>query len=186
MLTRESSAQVTPASVRLLNVNGVPYFWPLRLSRCAGGASVGGEARKAVALWPAANCCGCGAGAGAPAVWRSAAAIRGAALTIAPTRISISPWFRTMGGGYRRMWRGAQLAHTRRERLVSDVDGAARRGAWGRRADFGARPVPSVPGQPVPYRAKVASRVLLGRGAFVAPPAWRARSRRAGPVRQSP
>src|SRR5882724_7554703 len=97
MLTRESSAQVTPASVRLLNVNGVPYFWPLRLSRRAGGASVGGEARKAAALWPAANCCGCEAGAGAPAARRSAAAIRGAALTIAPTRISISPWFRTMG-----------------------------------------------------------------------------------------
>src|SRR5437016_3893059 len=96
MLRRESSAQVTPASLRLLNVNGVPYFWPLRLSRRACGASVGGEARKAAPLLPAATC-GCGAGAGAPAASRSAAAIRDAAHTIAPTRISISPWFRTMG-----------------------------------------------------------------------------------------
>src|SRR3989442_15753857 len=132
MLTRESSAQVTPASVRLLNVNGVPYFWPLRLSRRAGGASVGGEARKAAALLPAATCCGCGAGAGAPAAWRSAAAIRGAALTMAPTKISISPWFRTMGGGYRQMWRRAQLPHTPRGRLVSDGDWPApRRGRGG-------------------------------------------------------
>src|SRR5437879_3520041 len=103
MLTRASSAQVTPASLRLLNVNGVPYFWPLRLSRRAGGASVGGEARKAAALLPAATCCGCGAGAGTSAAWRSAATIRGAALTIAPTKTSISPWLRTMGGGYRQM-----------------------------------------------------------------------------------
>src|SRR5205823_11969099 len=166
MLTRASSAQVTPASVRLLNVNGVPYFWPLRLSRRAGGASVGGEARYAAALLPAATCCGCGAGAGASAARRSAAAIRGTALTMAPTKISISRWFCTMGGGYRRMWRGAQLAHTRRE-LVSDVDGAARRGAWGRGADFEARAVHSVPGKPVPYRANVASRALLAGGAFV-------------------
>src|SRR5438094_9726487 len=159
MLTRESSAQVTPASVRLLNVNGVPYFWPLRLSRRAGGASVGGEARKAAALLPAANCCGCEAGAGAPAARRSAAAIRGAALTIAPTRISISPWFCTMGGGYRRMWRGAQLAHTRRERLVSDVEGAARRGAWGRGADFRSARGPQCPGQacPVPGECSLES-----------------------------
>src|SRR5437667_927633 len=133
MLTRESSAQVTPASVRLLNVNGVPYFWPLRLSRRAGGASVGGEARYAAALLPAATCCGCGAGAGASAARRSAAAIRGTALTMAPTRISISRWFRTMGGGYRRMWRGAQLAHRRGRR--SRVPGAGPR----RRAPAGDR-----------------------------------------------
>src|SRR2546427_8044760 len=116
MLTRESSAHVTPASVRLLNVDGVPYFWPLRLSRRAGGASVGGETRYAAALLPAATCCGCGAGAGASAARRSAAAIRGTALTMAPTKISISRWFRTMGGGYKRVWRGAPHPHNPKEK----------------------------------------------------------------------
>src|SRR6266571_3888926 len=77
MLTRESSAQVTPASVRLLNVNGVPYFWPLRLSRRAGGASVGGETRYAAALLPAATCCGCGAGAALGRAGRSPSCPRG-------------------------------------------------------------------------------------------------------------
>src|SRR5437870_352345 len=139
MLTRESSTQVTPASVRLLNANGVPYFWPLRLSRRAGGASLGGEARKAAALLPAATCCGCGAGAGAQAPGRSAAAIRGAALTIAPTKIRISPWFRTMGAGYRQMparsaTRKKEGGRNRPRHLWRAADGGAGRPPRGRRA----------------------------------------------------